>query len=210
MPINASIQLPNFDNEFSKKVKKELQAKVASIMVKAAKAIKQKLEIEVYNAILTSQTWQAVKGGVLRGELGIQNVSSIDNILDTWAKGIQVEYERNTEFGILKIGMIRSDYSDVLSLPQSSFPYVSSRGGGIIEWLRWLLLESTQTIVAGYEFDPRNGGRTGLGIMVKTGGGWSVPPQYAGSATDNFATRSLQDIGNVIDKVVKEEVTRRL
>jgi len=209
MTIKASIQLLNFDSQFDKNVKKEINKKIASVMSAATKAIKKKLEVELYNAIESSQTWQAVKGGVLRGELGIQNVSSIDNILNTWAEGIQVTYERNTEFGIIKIGMIRSDYSDVLSLPQSSFPYVSSRSSGIIEWLRWLLLESTQTIVSGYTFNPRNSGRTGLGIMVKTGGGWSVPPQYAGSATDNFATRSLADIEKVIDRVVKEEVSRR-
>lgn len=209
MTIQASLQLLNFDQEFKQNIQKEIQKKISSIMPGVIKVIKQKLEIELYNAISSSDTWRAIKGGVLRGELGIQNVSSIDNILDTWAKGIQVEYERNKEFGIIKIGMIRADYSDVLSLPQSSFPYVSSRGSGIIEWLRWLLLESTQTIVAGYEFDPRNSGRTGLGIMVKTGGGWSVPTQYAGSATDNFATRSLADIEKVIDRVVKEEVIRR-
>lgn len=209
MTIRASIQLPNFKSEFSKNIKKEMNKKISSIMPSVTKKIKERLEIELFNAISTSDTWIAVKSGAFRGELGITNVSSIDNIIDTWAKGIQVTYEPNGELGIIRIGMIRADYSDVLSLPESSFPYVSSKGSGIIEWLRWLLLESTQIIVAGYDFRSRRDGRTGLGIMVKSGGGWSVPTQYAGSATDNFATRSLQDIENVIDKVVTEEVKRR-
>jgi len=209
MTIKASITLPNFDAQFEANVKKEIRKKIALVMPNITSAVKKRLEAELYTAISTSETWTAVTGGVLRGELGIPSVASLDAILERWASGIQVQYKRNTGFGSIEIGMLRSGYSDVLSLPQASYPYVSRRTSGIIEWLRWLLLEGTQTIVAGYDFEPGVKGRTGLGIMVRTGGGWQIPQQYAGTATDNFATRSLSDIQNVIDRVVKEEVNRR-
>ena len=118
-------------------------------------------------------------------------------------------YIKNKGFGKISIGMIQSDYSDVLSLTESSFTYSSGRGSGVIEWLRWLLLESTSIIVSEYDFVPSNQGRTGMGIMAKRqGGGWSIPPQYAGTAVDNFVTRSLFDIQNTIESVVTREVQR--
>ena len=206
-----SISLPNFKSQFDKNIVREIRKEIAARMPKVIDAVQERLGVELFDAIQDSPTWRAVKGGSLRGELGIANVASLDNILLTWADGVEVTYEQNKEFGILRIGMIQADYSDVLSLPESSFVSSSARTGNtsVIEWLRWLLLESTAIIVSNYSFVPKNNGRTGLGIMIETGRGWRIPQQYAGSATDNFATRSLQNIGSVIDKVVEEEVNRR-
>jgi len=209
--MRASISLPNFKNEFDRNVKKELRKEISARMPVFIQSLKEKLKIELVDAISASPTWRSVKGGALRGELGLFNTASIDNILYTWAEGIEVVYEKNKDLGIIRIGMIQMDYSDVLSLSESSFIAVSQKSGrsSVVEWLRWLLLESTQVIVADYSFYEKLGGRTGLGIMIKTGRGWQIPPEHAGSATDNFATRSLQDIGNVIDRVVEVEVKRR-
>ena len=206
-----SISLPNFKSQFDKNIVREIRKEIAARMPKVIDAVQERLGVELFDAIQDSPTWRAVKAGSLRGELGIANVASLDNILLTWADGVEVTYEQNKEFGILRIGMIQADYSDVLSLPESSFVSSSARTGNtsVIEWLRWLLLESTAIIVSNYSFVPKNNGRTGLGIMIETGRGWRIPQQYAGSATDNFATRSLQNIGSVIDKVVEEEVNRR-
>jgi len=210
--LNASVELTNFDKEFEKNIIKEINKKIASVMQTVTQSIKEKLKIELIQAIGSSPTWVAVKSDILRGELGIANVSSLDNILEVWGDGIQVSYIPGVKtLGVIKIGMIASDYSDVLSLPESTIIAVGKRNGSVelLEWLRWLLLESTQVIIADYDFYPKSGaGRTGLGIMVKSGGGWQVPPQYAGSATDNFATRSLQDIKDVIDRVVLNEINR--
>ncbi len=203
------ITLPNFDAEFTKNINKEINTKIAKSMSGIVDKIEQRLGSEIRKSIENSIVWQEVVGGTLRGELGIQNVSNLDSILETWSKSIKVVYLKNKGFGKISIGMIQSDYSDVLSLVESSFTYASNRGSGVIEWLRWLLLESTSIIVSEYDFIPSNQGRTGMGIMVKRqGGGWSIPPQYAGTAVDNFVTRSLSDIENTIEKIVTVEVQR--
>lgn len=207
--VRLGIRLPNFDAEFNKNIKKEINAKIAKSMIGIVDKIEQRLGSEIRQSIENSIVWQEVVGGTLRGELGIQNISGLDAILETWSKSIKVVYSKNKGFGKISIGMIKSDYSDVLSLTESSFTYASNRGSGVIEWLRWLLLESTSIIVSEYDFVPSNQGRTGLGIMAKRqGGGWSVPPQYAGTAVDNFVTRSLSDIENTIERVVTREVQR--
>jgi len=207
--VRLGITLPNFDAEFNKNIKKEINAKIAKSMSSIVNKIEQRLGVEIRKSIEGSIVWQEVVGGTLRGELGISNVSNLDAILETWSKSIKVVYSKNKGFGKISIGVIQSDYSDVLSLAESSFTYASNRGSGVIEWLRWLLLESTSIIVSEYDFVSSNQGRTGQGIMVKRqGGGWSVPPQYAGTAADNFVTRSLLDIENTIERVVTGEVQK--
>lgn len=207
--INASLKLINFEKEFNQNIIREiknlLNLKMPSIVIK----IKDRLKVELKNSISQSNTWQEVYSGMLRGELGIQNTGGLDNILDTWANGIMVKFNNNA-LGSIDIGMIQSDYSDVLTMPEASFAYASKNTSGVIEWLRWLLLESSSIIVSSYDFTPSNKGRTGLGIMKRNAGGWRVPAEHAGSATDNFVTRSLQDINKIIDEVVRQEITKGL
>lgn len=207
---NISIKLPKFSSEFSKNIKKEIN-KIFSVKIPPIiSSIRVRLQKELKSSISESEVWQEIIGGKLRGELGIPDTSGLDNILDTWANGIRVRFKKNKDLGVINISMIQSDYSDVLSLPDSSFVYQSRNGGKVIEWLRWLLLESSQIIVIDYDFVPSNRGRTGLGIMVKSRGGWRVPDQYSGNSTDNFVTRSLVDINSTIETIVGQEINRGL
>jgi hypothetical protein len=159
--IEAKITLPNFQKQFNSNINKELKKIIKTKIPKILERTKSRLEQELVQSIASSNTWIELQNSILRGELGIQSTSGLDNILNTWAK-----------------------------------------------WLRWLLLESNSIIVAGYEFKASNAGRTGLGIMVKSRGGWQIPTQHAGTATDNFATRSLSDIKKTIDQVMDAEIKR--
>lgn len=82
-----------------------------------------------------------------------------------------------------------STFSNVLNLP-SGFIF---RNDGPLHWMNWLLMLGTKAIVYGYDYEPGLAGVSGGGTMVK-GGIWRVPPQYSGTARDNFITRAL--IGN--------------
>ena len=208
--MSIQIKLPNFTREFNRGVKKEVQEKFSRAMPGIAQKIEKRLAIELFKQISQSQEYQDLTSNTqIRGELGLFSVAALDNIVQTWADGVTVLYTKNKILGTLDIGMIQDDYSDVLSLPEASFVSASRRGSTVIEWLRWLLLESTSIIVAGYDFLEATGkGRTGLGFMIRKGKGWSVPAQYAGTATDNFATRALGTIDETIDIVVRQEITK--
>ena len=208
--INASIKLVNFDQDFNQNILNEIRSILKLKMPQITINIKNRLNVELKNLISQSNTWQAISSGMLRGELGIANTSVIDNILEKWANGIVVKFNNTVGFGAIDINMIQSDYSDVLTMPEASFTYTSRNGSGVIEWLRWLLLESSSIIVSNYDFTPSNQGRTGLGIMKRVPSGWKVPSQHAGTATDNFVTRSLEDIYKIIDEVVRQEITKGL
>ena len=209
--ITARVTLPNFRPMFESNINKEIRKKLASRMVAIVPKIKSRLSPEVASALKKSNVYQhIIGGGRLLGELGIPNPSALDDIIDVWAENINVEYKPSPKFGVIQIGMIEANYSDVLSIPQASFTYVSKTFGvTTIDWLRWLLLEGPKIVVVAYEFEAGNGGRTGLGIMHKrAGGGWSVPGAFSGISGNNFATRALQDIEEVIDDIVRQEITK--
>lgn len=209
MTARAKIELPNFKADFDKNILREIKSVINKAMPSIVNKIKSRLKVEFIRLVKDSEEYQALVAGDLRGELGLPDPTVVDRIIDAWADGIQVVFTNRGKLGVIEIGMIQADYADVLSLPDASYVYASRDGNTVIEWLRWLLLESTSVIVVDYEFAASNRGRTGLGIMVnRSGGGWRVPAQYAGTANDNFVTRALADIERSIDVIVRQEITK--
>jgi len=208
--VTAQIILPNFEKQFRAGITKEIKKIFKKRMPRVAQRAKPKLAKALKESIIASNTYQELLSGDLKGEVGLVNTVGLEVILDTWANGIEVKFDENrSRYGGFSIGMIRSDYADVLSLPEASIVYGTKKGSAVIDWLRWLLLESTSIIVSGYDFEQSDRGRTGMGIMVqKSGGGWSVPSEHAGTATDNFVTRSLEDIDKAIETVMREEINK--
>lgn len=210
MTFNLGISLPNFESEFNKNINLEINKIIKKNIGRVISNIEKRLQERVRKSISDSEEVQSIRNGQLTGELGIVATSNIDVIIEQFSQSVEVKYLPKGKFGTIVIRIIESDYSDVLSLPESSYIY-SSRGGrsGIIEWLRWLLLEGRSTIVAGYDFQGGGGGRTGRGIMVKRQNeGWSIPSRFAGTASDNFVTRSLANIDDEIENIIRQEITK--
>ena len=105
----------------------------------------------------------------------------------------------------ISIGIIKADYSDLLSLNEAIFAYSSSKGSGVLQWLQWLLTEGSGTIVQGYDFSPSSSpaSRTGGGLMV-VGNGWQMPQHLAGTQMDNFLMRALTNIDKDLETIVKQ------
>jgi len=213
--IIASIGLDkDFSAQFNKAILREINNKLSVALPAAVNTIKKKLGEVVRGRIMASPEYAAIVGGRLRGELGLPNgAARINAIIERWAESISVRYIKGSggRLGLIDIGILQSDWQDVLSLGEATLHYASRRGSKTLEWLRWLLKEGDAVIVSRYDFIPKTrGSRTGLGIMVKRGSGWSVPSQYRGTEGDNFATRSLESIASDIDVVVRRELTKVL
>jgi hypothetical protein len=218
MPVPISIKLQSdFSSYFQKNVLREITQQLNRNVRKIHTSIETQVKEAVRDLLFSAPEVTELMGGILQGQLGVVNpTSKITGIIDTWVQNIEVSTVVNKMASragpllTIEIKILRQDYSDVLSLPQSAYESVGSRGTFIIEWLRWLLLEGDRTI-ANYFFMPGNmrQSRTRLGIMVqKEGRRWSVPPQFRGIATDNFATRALVQLDKTIDKIVEMEVKR--
>ena len=219
MPISFSLDLQSdFNSHFQKNVMDEISGQFNKNAIKINNAIKKRVQDTIRHMLILAPEVMELMGGSLQGQLGVTDPRGrLTAIVDTWVEIIEVStdtYKLNKEGPLLEIQIraIREDYSDVLSLPESSYESVTARGMFVIDWLRWLLLEGDKTIV-NYSFLPGNlrGSRTGLGIMVrKQGRRWSIPPQFRGTEQDNFATRALSDLDKHIGIIVRSELKRIL
>jgi len=213
--VIATIKLESgFASQFHRDVVREITNRIKREAENIKVAITDKIRTTVREGLVATPEYQSVVQGKLRAELGIPNSDArIVSIVDTWVNNIIVKVKTSKNpFLSIEIGMIQDDYGDVLSLPAAQYTYSSKRGSGTIPWLKWLLLEGDKRIVTKYEFsnNPR-GSRTGRGIMIsKAKGSWQVPPQFSGTAVDNFATRSLDGIEHKIDKIVEAIIKGRL
>lgn len=130
-----------------------------------------------------------------RGQVGVIDIrGAVDAIIDAVIKNTDVSYDKTyrrlgTIFIRLDVGILKDDFSDILSLHEASF---ISEGGFLINWLEWFLLGGG--VQVGYEYMDGNfrKSRTGEGIMFKSkAGNWETPTELEGSKDDNFLVRAL-------------------
>jgi len=109
----------------------------------------------------------------------------LDNFKNNLNGGFEVYIQPTTFINLLGIQDGRSVYA-----------------GGNLHWLDWLLTKGDEIIISNYQYNPQTGlGRSGLGNMIP-GGVFRVPPQFSGTANNNFVTRAL--IGNEQDKAITQ------
>lgn len=165
------------------------------------------------SAIQAQPEYSALLGGTLQGEFGIPDPQNrLNEILSTIRSGQVVKrnpakVSSNGIKGGIKLQMVKSDFSDLLSLGSASF---DTEKGSRLDWLKWLLTEGDTIIISNYEFviGPYPTSRTGLGIMRQFGGsGWRVPPEFAGTVRNNWITRAIdsasQSIESALQRVAK-------
>ena len=212
---DATIKLPAFKQDFERRIRAEILKILTKKISSTNSEIKKRLVPAIIQAINNTNVYQGLSGGMLRGEIGLVDIGKLDTVINAWASNISVTYEKTNlrnSFGSINIGIINSNYSDVLTLPEATYIYQNYRNRQIIiDWLRWLLLEGGNIIVSGYSFYNDVGeGRTGLGVMREDGGSWKVPAEFVGTADDNFATRALlsKDFQAKLDDIVRQEITK--
>ena len=105
----------------------------------------------------------------------------------------------------INIGILEKSHQHLLDLPQAYFTYASARGGGVLSWLKWILLEGGNPVVDGYEVNYTNSrfSRTG-GALMNKGTFFRVPNNLQGVEGDNILTRAIQNINADLEKLVKQ------
>lgn len=210
MPFSFSIKLdPKFPTAFHRHIVKEVSNVLKQNEANISVGIKKRVQETVMDMLFASPAVSSLMGGKLQAQLGVVAAeSTMIEVIDTWMNNIHVSVKAGgSPLLTINIGVLTQGYGDVLSLPSSVY---QSAGGEMIEWLRWLLLEGDKTI-SDYFFLPgnRSKSRTGLGIMVRKGGReWSIPPEFRGTETDNFATRALENLDKALDTIVRVEINK--
>lgn len=167
----------------------------------------------IRNAIINTPEYDSISGGTLKYEFGIPDPSSkLSGLLELWSRNIQINYSapkisNGSIRGSFSANMIRVDFSDVL---YSDYAIMTDNLRGYsLPWLEWLLLEGNKTIIKNYNvvIGPNKYSRTGMAVMRDSLTSWSVPSQFAGTISDNWITRAIDqaegEIQSVIDKAVE-------
>ena len=177
-------------------------------LVKIQRVLDQKIEKIIFQRLIAGMP--TIQGRDL-AEIGVPDINTrLTSIVQSLANNVRVKIKAASGIQI-NIHLLEEDYSDVLSLPEAIYTYTSANGSGVLEWLKWILLGGSGTIVAGFEFSPLASpfSRTGGGLMV-AGAGWNVPPSLAGTANNNILTRALENIEQDIKVIVNQELQRIL
>lgn len=203
---NASIQ---------KKILNALYQDAVPFLANVSRKAQTDVRSIVKKGIENSDEYRSIVSGNLRLEFGIPNGASVlNNLLTVWEQ-VFVDYKKpriNSRGidGSISISMIRSDYADALSADGA---VVITEKGQSLPWLEWLLLFGDKVIIRDYEvvIGPSKYSRTGGAIMREsTKGRWSVPNAYAGTARNNWITRTIDslesDINNALHRALRESL----
>lgn len=153
------------------------------------------------------------------GELGLEHPKEkIDRIIEQWVQSYTLKLRpgrRDSFRGSFGISIVRSNYAEVLRLPEAKQLATSTKKAksnqSTLRWLEWLLKEGEKTIIKEYDVVFRIGaGRTNLAVMVKGKRlrSWSVPVGVAGTTNDNFVTRVLDTMVDETMSIIREEFFR--
>jgi hypothetical protein len=185
----------------------------------AAKKVRPHLKQLIEDAILNAPETKSLFGGELQGELGATDTeisSAINNIIDKIINNINISVVNFTPFGnVMRGSIVISIFPFSLTDELISFTNASflTKQGTQIPWLEWLLTLGDKIIVRRYAVDFLNtrGSRTGLATMTPIKSkGWRVPPQFSGTTYNNFITRSLDDIADLVMYYLKLEFIRAI
>jgi hypothetical protein len=207
-----SLRLTDSDNVFTRKVLGATATKLNGFMIMAQQPIKEAVSELVVQIIGECPEIQSVRSGKLRNELGFVSPDYfISGLLMALAEDIEVTFTKlqvtgSSIIGGLSIGVVTSDYSKLLNISEASYKSATYE----IPWLNWLLTKGTNVVIANYhieygttkEFILRS--RTKNALM-KPGGQYSIPSQYAGTPDNNFITRALYNSEDRIAKIIQEK-----
>jgi hypothetical protein len=213
--MKFSVKLLDTEPEIKKKILNALREDIEVTLNKAIPNINLDLQNILRQSIQNQPEYQSLISGQLRLEFGIPDPNlRINNIINQWINNTSITKKpftingRGLSMGF-SIGMVASDYADVLSLTEAS---VIDIKGYSLPWLDWLLLQGGKIIVRDYsvELGPFSTSRSGGAIMKASNTNWRVPPEFAGTITNNWVTRAIDsiesDIFNIIQKNIEANI----
>lgn len=168
----------------------------------------------VISNIISQPEYSSLISGSLRNQFGLPTSQLVDGIIEE-LKDISIDIQKpkisgNKIDANIAISLIKEDFQQILSSNYASF---TTEKGSQLNWLRWLLLEGNNSVIIGYRYAPIASpySRTGKGIMVSGNSAvYRVPPEFAGTAEDNWITRgidaSLPQIESYINQLIQKSL----
>ena len=203
--MKFDLKLIESNGEISKNILKALIPDIDQYMKNSLQYIRSNLPSLIIEILENSDTYSALVGGQLQYEFGIPDPESkLNEILNIWTNNVIINYKspsiNSSQIkASFSVSIIRADFSDVLS--NDAALVIDSLRGYSLPWLEWLLLEGNKTIVKNQQvvLRPSRFSRTGMALMQESNKSWKVPSQYAGTISNNWITRAIDDNEGVIN-----------
>lgn len=210
--MNIQIRLKESDKQIDDKILDALYKEVNKMNWKVIGTEILELSRDILGGMLRVQPeYTSLLNGKLRSELGLEDVSVVEQIIGTWISGITVTTTRIQRRNGQLIGKIilqglPKDLHDVAHLGT----YKTEKGSEI-KWLDWLMNLGDNIIITTHTIGfHKESSRTDGAVMVKSERGWSVPSEYSGTSNNNYVTRavdaSLPMLSTEIEKLVKRKI----
>lgn len=215
--MRLSLALVESDSQFRKLILDALAQDVSSTISRSIPEITSGLKELLSKALKDEPEYASLTNGKLRAELGIADVAVVDSIVEKLCDTIDVVSRpitvNNTGLsGGLTITAISGDNIGGLIGDSDAFVNDTQRGYSL-PWLEWLTLKGTSPIIKDYEvkFSSSPYSRTGMALMVSNdGSAWSVPPEFAGVAENNWTTRAIERIDKDITQTIIDAIEKNI
>lgn len=220
IPVGLTLTEPI--DKIHKKVLFAMRDELNRVITKAVPNIQTAIQNRSRVFFETSKEARALIHGPLNAHFGIpkgEEAYRVGAIIQTVINNIEVTSKKVSVLGYrlgggITVGAIVADFSDVLNHPEAT---ITTDKGEVLPWLHWLLLEGDRIIIADYNIRFGNyssnkfNSRSEQAIMYKSGTGmWRVPPQYSGTANNNWLTRAIFDVSaayvDMVGQVIQEKI----
>lgn len=204
--LRAKLKVLTKDSVIQKRILRAIKDHLNKKIPKIEQSISSKAQLLILESLNSSNETRNIISGKLRGELGITDpTGSLGQIFNGISKMVEIKVSKARKAGQ---GLRMSITLYAVPIDLSAFNHVGSyitEKGQIIPWFEWLTTLGDRVIVRKYDAEVGNPefSRTGNTIMVK-GSGWRVPPEFSGTATDNFVTRATDSILPELAKQIEQ------
>lgn len=215
--MKIGLKLIDTDSEIRSKILDGIRNYLQPVFDRTRQTLQTVIPNRVKSVLMGEPEYNSLLSGQLRSELGIPDgVSRIEALFSAWANSMSIRSTplRTSSRGIVggfSIDMIRSDFSDILSLPLATI--TDDVSGSVVPWLQWLLLDGSKILIKNYsvQFGPNLRSRTGNAIMISSEKqNWRVPPEFAGTLNNNWITRAIERLDPILINDIEKELERNI
>jgi hypothetical protein len=195
--MSITIKLLDSDAKISADINKALAKEINKSLQKSQRKVISEIKALIPGWIRQQPEIASLREDGVRGSLNAQfgllsNTSDdvVDQIITSVASSVEVTIKpitTITKSPVVVFSIQPITFENLLGIPLGK---VTTLKGTVLNWLEWLLLLGNSTIIYGYSYQPDGTGRSGGGTM-QGGSVFRVPPQFVGTANNNFVNRAV-------------------
>lgn len=221
--MGFAIRIQDSQAAIERKILDAISREMTEVFARSMTKIEHRIKAVITRAIIAQPEYESLKGGELKGQLGLDSTNTPDAIVRYWHDSMYIESVRPKPAGKQMSGRIvmhigDSTHSTEISMDEA---ILKPRNAPPFSWLQYLLLEGDSRrlsefrgrtyIYYNFQNPPLKQSRSGQGIMIPSRNGqWELPNAFRGFPGYNWFTRALDSVAPQIDVILEEEFTRAI